>query len=249
MDYNALVGYQSGNYSNPNPGTGAANQSLNYQLPAWLAGEFGYGNAFQGTQADQTYQAPGADPYASLPAHPNPTAASVTAPSSASYGASGMASGGGGETNASNAAAGSNVGGEYNLGGDLMGMAGAIGNGLAGALGFGSGPQQNVLDAVGNAINGDPNQLNGSAQQGYDASQASADTSGASGPDPNAQYKGGVVTPNKLTGTPNNPHDNGWGELQVGEGVLTRSALAHYGKDIVAKLNKLAIPKSALSKG
>ena len=57
---------------------------------------------------------------------------------------------------------------------------------------------------------------------------------------------GGVVTRNKLTG-PNPPGpDNGYASIQSGEGVLTRAALKHYGPGIVARLNKLLVPKGAL---
>jgi hypothetical protein len=36
--------------------------------------------------------------------------------------------------------------------------------------------------------------------------------------------------------------------MDIGEGVLTAKAIRHYGPGIVARLNKLQVPKGAFSK-
>ena len=231
MLVNALVGYQDPTSTTYTPS----------KYPAWMTDQFGYGNAYQGTAADPTFGAPGVDPYSQLPAHPNPAAADTTAQAQTPSAAPG-GNGGGGEGNGAGAYNGTGSPG-FALGSDLTGLANAIGNGL----GL-NGPQTpSVLDSVGNAINGDPNQLSGSGGPNYDANTAGSNAGPGSGaPDPNANFKGGIITANKLTGTPNNPHDGGWTEAEVGEGVITKAALAHYGPGLVNKLNRLEIKKSAL---
>ena len=58
--------------------------------------------------------------------------------------------------------------------------------------------------------------------------------------------KGGIITRNKLVG-PNPPGpDSGYGKLELGEGVLTDKAIKFYGKGIVARLNRLEVPKARL---
>lgn len=64
----------------------------------------------------------------------------------------------------------------------------------------------------------------------------------------NALFKGGIVTRNRLTGPDPDGPDDGYAALNEGEGVLTAKAIKHYGKGIVALLNKLQVPKEALSK-
>ena len=61
-------------------------------------------------------------------------------------------------------------------------------------------------------------------------------------------YRGGIVTPNRLQGhNPPGP-DDGLVPMDIGEGVLTAKAMKHYGPGIVARLNKLQVPKGAFSK-
>jgi hypothetical protein len=61
-------------------------------------------------------------------------------------------------------------------------------------------------------------------------------------------YRGGIVTPNRLQGhNPPGP-DDGYVAMDKGEGVLTAKAIQHYGPGIVARLNKLAVPKGAFAK-
>ena len=60
-------------------------------------------------------------------------------------------------------------------------------------------------------------------------------------------YRGGIVTPNRLQGhNPPGP-DDGLVPMDIGEGVLTAKAMKHYGPGIVARLNKLQVPKGAFS--
>ena len=59
-------------------------------------------------------------------------------------------------------------------------------------------------------------------------------------------FHGGIVTPNRLQGhNPPGP-DDGLVPMDIGEGVLTAKAIRHYGPGIVARLNKLQVPKKAL---
>jgi hypothetical protein len=61
-------------------------------------------------------------------------------------------------------------------------------------------------------------------------------------------FHGGIVTPNRLQGhNPPGP-DDGLVPMDIGEGVLTAKAIRHYGPGIVARLNKLQVPKGAFSK-
>lgn len=61
-------------------------------------------------------------------------------------------------------------------------------------------------------------------------------------------FHGGIVTPNRLQGhNPPGP-DDGLVPMDIGEGVLTAKAMKHYGPGIVARLNKLQVPKGAFSK-
>ena len=81
-----------------------------------------------------------------------------------------------------------------------------------------------------------------------DTGSSSAEGGNAGGPGGEAGdglFKGGVITPNKLSG-PNPPGpDDGYGKLKLGEGVLTGAAMKYYGPAFLAKLNKLAVSKNA----
>ena len=108
--------------------------------------------------------------------------------------------------------------------GDFMN---ALGFGGFGSMGS-AGPETN---AVGGDIGGGP--------QG--------DFGGQMG-DFAGMYRGGIVTPNRLQGhNPPGP-DDGLVPMDIGEGVLTAKAMKHYGPGIVARLNKLQVPKGAFSK-
>lgn len=85
---------------------------------------------------------------------------------------------------------------------------------------------------------------------GLDA-QAAANTEAMQGSgfgDARGLATGGIVTANRLTGPDPAGPDDGYAALNEGEGVLTAKAIKHYGKGIVARLNKLQVPKEALSK-
>jgi hypothetical protein len=62
----------------------------------------------------------------------------------------------------------------------------------------------------------------------------------------NNYSRGGLVTRNRLQGPDPDGPDDGYGALNVGEGVLTARALKHYGDGIIDRLNKLQVPKKAL---
>jgi len=100
---------------------------------------------------------------------------------------------------------------------------GAIDGGMGGA-----GPETN---AVGGDIGGGP--------QGDFGGQMA----GLAG-----MFHGGIVTPNRLQGPDPRGPDDGYVAMDKGEGVLTAKAVQHYGPGIVARLNKLAVPKAAFGK-
>jgi hypothetical protein len=60
-------------------------------------------------------------------------------------------------------------------------------------------------------------------------------------------YRGGIVTENRLRGPDPRGPDDGYVAMDRGEGVLTAEAVRHYGPGIVARLNKLAVPKKAFA--
>jgi hypothetical protein len=112
--------------------------------------------------------------------------------------------------------------------GDFMNALGFDGFGSANSTTSGTGPETN---AVGGDIGGGP--------QGDFGGQMA----GLAG-----MYRGGIVTPNRLQGhNPPGP-DDGLVPMDIGEGVLTAKAIQHYGPGIVARLNKLAVPKAAFAK-
>lgn len=61
-------------------------------------------------------------------------------------------------------------------------------------------------------------------------------------------YRGGIVTANRLQGPDPRGPDDGYVAMDKGEGVLTAEAVRHYGPGIVARLNKLAVPKKAFAR-
>ena len=156
---------------------------------------------------------------------PDSPVAAQTAPMSAS-------------TNA--AFSGSNNGGGQEGGGDASNGAGSNNDPSSPDSGTGSsasdanaGSSSDASGGVGSS--GDSGSSGGGAG---DASGGSADAGSDGG-----FSRGGIVSPNKLVG-PNPPGpDTGFGALKPGEGVLTDKAMKFYGKGIVAKLNKLAVPK------
>lgn len=83
----------------------------------------------------------------------------------------------------------------------------------------------------------------GDAGTAGDSGSSSGGDAGSAGDSGAGFYQGGIVSPNNLIG-PNPPGpDTGFAALKPGEGVLTDKAMKFYGKGIVAKLNKLAVPK------
>ena len=85
----------------------------------------------------------------------------------------------------------------------------------------------------------------GGPQQGGTGEMAAGTAEAAATGGQFGMAKGGLVTRNRLAG-PNPPGpDDGFAALDEGEGVLTAKALRHYGPSIVAKINRLAVPKGA----
>jgi hypothetical protein len=113
--------------------------------------------------------------------------------------------------------------------GDFMNALGfgGFGSGIDGGMG-GAGSETN---AVGGDIGGGP--------QGDFGGQMA----GLAG-----MYRGGIVTANRLQGPDPRGPDDGYVAMDKGEGVLTAKAIQHYGPGIVARLNKLAVPKAAFAK-
>lgn len=78
---------------------------------------------------------------------------------------------------------------------------------------------------------------------GVEAAGAAGQSTGAGG-----MYRGGIVTANRLQGPDPRGPDDGYVAMDKGEGVLTAEAVRHYGPGIVARLNKLAVPKKAFAR-
>ena len=198
---------------------------LQRAFPSWL-NDYGYQGSLATNEA-KTFANPGVDPYSLLPRHDTPTTtpSAETAPQNGFNALMGTAGGaaGGSEANIGGLNA---TGAQPDWGGLLGGAKDAfagLGNAIAGGMGFGGG-------------DGPPN-------------ASAGDVAAAAGPGggSNMQFnRGGIVTRNRLTG-PNPPGpDDGMAALDIGEGVLTAKAIRHYGKGVVSKLNRLAVPKSAL---
>jgi hypothetical protein len=98
-------------------------------------------------------------------------------------------------------------------------------------------------------ISADPNGGNANAGgSNTDTSAGGAQAGGevGSNSEVTGHAKGGIIGRNALMGPNPKGPDSGWGKLEVGEGVLTDKALKHYGKGIVARLNRLEVPKARL---
>ena len=159
------------------------------------------------------------------------------------------------------------------LGGPIGGLVGGFGGKLLGGL-FGSSDASKGGPSVGDLSSADLSPSGPGGMGGYGvatdpttgaAVNVGTDFSnpgggggggGGAGPDIGAagdvtaeargSAKGGIITRNKLTGPDPDGPDDGYGKLKLGEGVLTDKALKHYGKGIVARLNKLQVPMERL---
>ena len=205
----------------------AADRQQNY--PAWLTDLSARGlasdwlpAAFVPTPADELH--PRIIP-------PDAPVAAPTAPLSAGTNAASTSFGGGQE-------GGGGGGNDPSSGGNSPEQAGAASNGSSADASSpdNAGSAGGSSDAGGGVgSSGDSGSSGGGAG---DASGGSADAGSDGG-----FSRGGIVSPNKLVG-PNPPGpDTGFGALKPGEGVLTDKAMKFYGKGIIAKLNKLAVPK------
>lgn len=83
----------------------------------------------------------------------------------------------------------------------------------------------------------------GAAGGGMEAGGGYGGMDGAGG-----MYRGGIVTANRLQGPDPRGPDDGYVAMNRNEGVLTAEAVRHYGPGIVARLNKLAVPKKAFAR-
>jgi len=112
------------------------------------------------------------------------------------------------------------------------------------------------LNAAGGQGTGELPSMANLSQFGRDFMGSMADITGSPGgmsadqgditAEARGMYRGGIVTRNRLTGPNPKGPDDGYVPLNLGEGVLTAAALKHYGPGIVARLNKLAVPKDRL---
>lgn len=124
-------------------------------------------------------------------------------------------------------------------------------SGTGGYGGSFSGNDPNGTGYGGGSGNGYGGGDNGSDGGGGGGTDSSSGDGGGGGHDSESgmnggNFKGGVLTKNKLVGPNPKGPDDGYASVESGEGVLTRRALAHYGPGIVAKLNKLVVSKAAL---
>jgi len=132
--------------------------------------------------------------------------------------------------------------------GDFMNALGFSGFGSANSTTSGTAP----LGAVGTATMENPGDI---SSAGPETNAVGGDIGGGPQGDFGGQmaglagmFHGGIVTPNRLQGhNPPGP-DDGLVPMDIGEGVLTAKAMKHYGPGIVARLNKLQVPKRAFSK-
>ena len=132
--------------------------------------------------------------------------------------------------------------------GDFMSALGFGGFGSANNTTSGTAP----LGAVGTATMENPGDI---SSAGPETNAVGGDIGGGPQGDFGGQmaglagmFHGGIVTPNRLQGhNPPGP-DDGLVPMDIGEGVLTAKAMKHYGPGIVARLNKLQVPKRAFSK-
>jgi hypothetical protein len=218
----------------PNGGaTLATNLGLNRTYPSWL-NQYGYQGSLN-TYQDPTVAAGAVDPFmqqvadaqAKTAAGPSTGDTTASPQQPATFDPRTM----GGEMNA----AGGQGNGEFpnsaNAGAFGRGFVDAA-TGFPGALGRG----------ISNAFDGGSGMASGAALDSLNAEAAANTAGGAPG-----LFHGGLVTPNKLGGPDPDGPDDGYAALNVGEGVLTRHALAYYGPGIISRLNKLAVPKDRLA--
>lgn len=244
MAYNALYGYDTGTF-----GYGGANgvdPTQPYQAmtqrkyPAWWSdlNARGIGN-------DET-QSPATPAFIDVP-HDYAASAvadqTAAAPVQTGYAAPMTQQGMPGDGVGGNQNGTGNPGNGFGLMGDIKGLAGGLYDAVMGNGGGTS--SQGITDAGYQGPGNVSSEPLGPAGGGTDINAGGADPTGGQGPA--GLYKGGIVTRNKLMG-PNPPGpDDGYEALKVGEGVLTDKAMRFYGPAIVAKLNRLQVPKRALA--
>ena len=140
--------------------------------------------------------------------------------------------------------------------GDFMSALGFSGFGSANNTTSGTAPLGAVtsepLADISPGIDGGSDGPSGGGMGGMDAGSGGGMDAGGGvgGMDGNGggMYRGGIVTANRLQGPDPRGPDDGYVAMDKGEGVLTAEAVRHYGPGIVARLNKLAVPKKAFAR-
>lgn len=217
---NRLMPYSTSLF-NPVMGANDAGGGLKLSYPSWMTDNAarGIGNTFTPDYAkpvDTSSQA--VAPYGGAVDAPAMDAPAMPAPAPFNP-AQGFDAG-----NNGNGGPSPNAQATGRFGGDLYGMGAAIADYLGGGSGFGS----NSSNAV------------GMSQEAVNQEVAGLSAPGV----PN--FKGGILTKNKLVGDDPDGPDDGYASVQSGEGVLTRKAMEHYGAGIVNKLNKLQVDRAKL---
>ena len=243
MAYNALYGYDTGQYgfgpaNMTGPSADGAVQPLQRTYPAWMQDINARGI---GVDSSNDQGIPAFTPLNSGPlTDPTPTAAPAATPFATAAapkltGDTAFEGGGNGGGAAEQQDINGGTGGQ-NLGPNP-------GN-LGDLFGLGNTNTDNTSSAADPAAGASgPEGALGGGGNGGEVGPAGNGNGGESGP---GSAKGGVITRNKLVG-PNPPGpDSGYGKLELGEGVLTDKAIKFYGKGIVARLNRLQVPKERL---
>jgi len=219
MASNRLMPYSTSLF-NPVMGANDAGGGLKLSYPSWMTDNAarGIGNTFTPDYAAPVDTSSQAvAPYGGAVDAPAMDAPAMPAPAPFNP-SQGMDAG-----NSGNGGRGPGAEATGSLSGDVMGMA----NGLMNAAGFGGGYGADPVSGG--------NGYGAGSGMGADASMQGA---------PN--FKGGILTKNKLVGDDPDGPDDGYASVQSGEGVLTRKALKHYGAGIVNKLNKLQVDRAKL---
>jgi hypothetical protein len=227
-----LIGYDQGDGS-----------QLRKSFPEWYNNGFAYGATITPPVGGLMASAPTGDAYGNaasgpLPTAPPPAPAPVM-PAQTYGGFNGPENGNSGNAPGSEAT------------GSLLGDARGMYNGLSDVAKAGVASIGNSLsDLIGSGNNGQMADFSGTnmnASGGTDSpSRGGADEGGPGNGGKAGLFKGGIVRANNLSGPKPDSPDDGYTAMERGEGVLTDAAIKHYGKGIVARLNKLQVSKDAL---
>ena len=267
MAYNALYGYDTGLYgfgpaNMTGPSADGTVQPLQRTYPAWMqdVNARGIGNAEDDTQGIPAFIPLNSGPLTSAATQAADAAAANPAPVSGIQSFSTTSEGGG---NGGGAASQQDVLG--GTGGSTTGpTAGDLSSADLNAEATSDNPGAQIasgpgFDALGTngafgGLENSPSGVGGdTAASGANGANSDTSAGGAQGggdvgssSEIVGHARGGIIGRNALMGPDPKGPDSGWGKLEVGEGVLTDKALKHYGKGIVARLNRLQVPKARL---